>query len=112
MMITPASAALPSPRVAGSDASSSSTSSASSGTSGTSTDPLAQEQTFLQLLVAQVQNQDPMDPTADPTQYVTQLAQFSSLEQLTQMRADLDTMVSTTQAAPSAAAATSTQENH
>ena len=53
-----------------------------------SSDPLAQEQTFLQLLVAQVQNQDPMDPTADPTEYVTQLAQFSSLEQLTEIHSD------------------------
>jgi flagellar basal-body rod modification protein FlgD len=94
--------------VAGSDPSSSST---TSGTSGTSTDPLAQEQTFLQLLVAQVQNQDPMDPTADPTEYVTQLAQFSSLEQLTGMHSDLDTLVSATQT-PSAAAAPSTQENN
>ena len=105
MMITPASAAIPSPRVAGSDGSTASTSSISSA------DPLAQEQTFLKLLVAQVQNQDPMDPNADPTQYVTQLAQFSSLEQLTQMRADLDTMVSATPA-PTAAAVTSTQENN
>ena len=102
MMITPANAATPSPRVAGSDAPTSSISSA---------DPLAQEQTFLKLLVAQVQNQDPMNPSADPTQYVTQLAQFSSLEQLTQMRVDLDTMVSTSQP-PNAAAATSKQENN
>jgi flagellar basal-body rod modification protein FlgD len=105
MMITPASTAIPSPRATASDGSS------SSGTTGTSTDPLAQEQTFLKLLVAQVQNQDPMDPTADPTQYVTQLAQFSSLEQLTQMRSDLDTMASTSQA-PTGAAATSSQENN
>ncbi len=108
MMITPASVGIPSPRTAASNGSSSSSSSASSGTSA---DPLAQEQTFLKLLVAQVQNQDPMDPTADPTQYVTQLAQFSSLEQLSQMRADLDTIVATTQA-PSTSAATSTQENN
>jgi len=51
-----------------------------------------------------------MDPTADPTEYVTQLAQFSSLEQLTGMHSDLDTLVSATQA-PTGAAATSTQEN-
>jgi len=107
MMITPASIATPSPRAAATDGSS-----PSSGTStGTSTDPLAQEQTFLQLLVAQVQNQDPMDPTADPTEYVTQLAQFSSLEQLTGMHADLDSLVSGGKA-PASAAATSTQENN
>ncbi len=36
---------------------------------------------FLQLLVAQLQNQDPMNPV-DNQQFVTQLATFSSLEQL------------------------------
>lgn len=36
---------------------------------------------FLKLLVTQLQNQDPMNP-ADSTEFVTQLAQFSSLEQL------------------------------
>src|SRR5208337_2798444 len=46
-----------------------------------STDSLATESTFLKLLVAQIQNQDPTQP-ADSMQYVTQLAQFSSLEQL------------------------------
>src|SRR5579862_7005239 len=42
---------------------------------------LTNETTFLQLLMAQVQNQDPMNPT-DSTQFVGQLVQFSSLEQL------------------------------
>ena len=45
------------------------------------TTAMASEQTFLQLLVAQIKNQDPMSPT-DSMQFVTQLAQFSSLEQL------------------------------
>lgn len=36
---------------------------------------------FLKLLVAQMQNQDPLNPQ-DPTQYVTQLAQFNTLEQM------------------------------
>ncbi len=36
---------------------------------------------FLQLLVTQMQNQDPMNPSTD-TEYVAQLAQFSQLEQL------------------------------
>ena len=39
---------------------------------------------FLQLLIAQMQNQDPTQPV-DPTQFVTQLAQFSELSQVTQI---------------------------
>ncbi|MFV3126450.1 flagellar hook assembly protein FlgD [Niveispirillum sp. KHB5.9] len=37
-------------------------------------------QSFLRLLTAQLTNQDPLQPV-DPTQWVTQLAQFSSVEQ-------------------------------
>jgi flagellar basal-body rod modification protein FlgD len=58
-------------------------------TSSPTIDPLASEQTFLQLLVAQLQNQDPTQPQ-DGTQFVAQLAQFSSLEQQVEMRTDLD----------------------
>jgi flagellar basal-body rod modification protein FlgD len=36
---------------------------------------------FLQLMIAQLQNQDPLNP-ADGQQFLTQLATFSSLEQL------------------------------
>ncbi len=36
---------------------------------------------FMQMLIAQLQNQDPLNPM-DGTQFVAQLAQFSSLEQL------------------------------
>ncbi len=47
----------------------------------------AQEQKseFLQLLVAQLKGQDPLNPM-DGTQFVTQLAQFSSLEELINIR--------------------------
>lgn len=54
---------------------------------------------FLQLLVAQLQNQDPLNPT-DSTTFVTQLAQFQNLEQsvntgqdVTAIRSDLDQLV-------------------
>ena len=43
------------------------------------------------LLVAQLQNQDPLQPS-DGMQFVTQLAQFSSLEQNLAMRTDLDSI--------------------
>jgi flagellar basal-body rod modification protein FlgD len=48
----------------------------------------AQLNQFLQLLTAQLQNQDPMQPT-DPTQFVAQLAQFSTVEQLVQSNTSL-----------------------
>jgi flagellar basal-body rod modification protein FlgD len=53
-----------------------------------STDKLANEQVFLQLFVSQLKNQDPLNP-ADGTQFVTQLAQFSQLEQSINMSSDL-----------------------
>jgi len=46
---------------------------------------------FLQLLTTQLQNQDPTQPT-DPTQFVSQLAQFSSVEQLVQGNTTLNTI--------------------
>ena len=44
---------------------------------------------FLQLLVAQLQNQDPLNPS-DPTEFTAQLAQFSQLEQMTNMTESLE----------------------
>lgn len=41
----------------------------------------ASKDLFLKLLVAQMQNQDPFNPQ-DPTQYVTQLSQFTTMEQI------------------------------
>ena len=63
-------------------------------------DPMASEQTFLQLLVAQLQNQDPLQPQ-DSTQFVAQLAQFSQLEQEVEMRTDLDSIKTILTAPPS-----------
>ena len=53
-----------------------------------STDALGNETTFLQLLVAQIQNQDPTSPM-DSSTFLTQLAEFSSLEQLIGIRQDV-----------------------
>ncbi len=44
-------------------------------------DPLANESTFLTLLVSQLQNQDPLNPT-DSNTFVSQLTSYSQLEQL------------------------------
>jgi flagellar basal-body rod modification protein FlgD len=43
---------------------------------------------FLKLLVAQLSAQDPMNPMQD-TQFIAQMAQFSSLQQTQGMRTDL-----------------------
>ncbi len=48
---------------------------------------------FLTLLVAQLQNQDPLNP-ADSTEFTAQLAQFSQLEQLTNMSEKLESFSS------------------
>lgn len=47
------------------------------------------EQMFLTLLVSQLKNQDPLNPT-DSTQFVSQLAQFSQLEQVIGIRQDIE----------------------
>jgi flagellar basal-body rod modification protein FlgD len=54
-----------------------------------STSNLGNQQTFLALLVAQLKYQDPLQPQ-DGTAFVTQLAQFSDLEQQIGTHADLD----------------------
>jgi flagellar basal-body rod modification protein FlgD len=51
---------------------------------------------FLTLLVAQLQNQDPLNPS-DPTEFTAQLAQFSSLEQLFTVNESLTGLTSATQ---------------
>lgn len=51
---------------------------------------------FLKLLVTQLQNQDPLDPKGNE-EYVAQLAQFSSLEQMQNMNATLQSNGTLTQ---------------
>jgi len=62
---------------------------------GSNIDGLANENTFLQLLVSQIKNQDPLNP-ADSIQFLSQLAQFSQLEQLIGIRQDLKASASAT----------------
>jgi flagellar basal-body rod modification protein FlgD len=66
---------------------------ASSGTSTTKkTDVSMGKEDFLKLLVAQLQHQDPLTPD-NPTEFTAQLAQFSSLEQLTTLNASMDKLI-------------------
>jgi len=61
----------------------------SSSTGSSATDQAQKQQSeFLSLLVTQLKEQNPLDPT-DGTQFVTQLAQFSSLNELVNIRATL-----------------------
>jgi flagellar basal-body rod modification protein FlgD len=46
---------------------------------------------FLTLLVSELKNQDPTQPT-DPNQYITQLAQVNSLEQLVSINQGIGTL--------------------
>ena len=50
---------------------------------------------FMKLLVEQLKHQDPMQPQ-DGTQFVTQLAQFNSLNQLIGIKGALDQLIAQT----------------
>jgi len=76
---------------------------ATTGTSSTSSSSVAglpgsltSESTFLNLLVAQIQNQDPLNPT-DSIQFVGQLVQFSQLEQLLSINQGVTTLAADSQ---------------
>ncbi|MBM7598591.1 flagellar basal-body rod modification protein FlgD [Virgibacillus halotolerans] len=47
---------------------------------------------FLKILMTQLQNQDPLDPM-DDREFVSQMATFSSLEQMMNMANSIDTLV-------------------
>lgn len=47
------------------------------------------KETFLTLLVAQIKNQNPLNP-ADGVQFLSQLAQFSQLEETMSIRTELE----------------------
>ncbi len=74
---------------------------ANSSTSQTSSSSTATSNTlnyneFLQLLVAQLQNQDPTNPS-DPTAFVSQLASFSAVEQQVNTNSKLDALLTQTE---------------
>jgi flagellar basal-body rod modification protein FlgD len=85
-------------------------SSSSSASAQSAIDALGNPDTFLTLLVAQLQYQDPESP-ADGTAFVTQLATFSGVEEQSAMRTDLDSINGVAQqysASLTAAASTAT----
>ncbi len=51
-------------------------------------DPTATKQMFLQLLVAQLKNQNPLNP-ADGTEFLAQLSQLTGVEQMVSMNQEL-----------------------
>lgn len=64
---------------------------ASSTTSTRNTSTELGKDDFLNLLVTQLRYQDPLNPT-DNTEYISQLAQFSSLEQMNNMNSGISSM--------------------
>lgn len=74
-------------------------SSGASSSSSSSLNSLTSEQTFLQLLIAQIKNQDPLNPT-DSIQFVGQLVQYSELEQLMGINQGVQTLAGTTTTTP------------
>jgi flagellar basal-body rod modification protein FlgD len=77
-------------------------SSASTGGAASSNKELASKDMFMQLLVAQLKYQNPMNP-ADGTQFVSQLANFSELEQLISINQGIQTLTTTLTPAASSA---------
>jgi flagellar basal-body rod modification protein FlgD len=75
------------------------------------TNPLANEETFLKLLVSQLQNQDPMNPT-DSNQFVSQLTSYSQLEQLIGMHTDTSNLAKDITGTGSLTSSTSTSNSN
>jgi flagellar basal-body rod modification protein FlgD len=67
------------------------TNNSSSSAASSPTAPVT-ESMFLQLLVAQLKNQDPSNPS-DSTQFVTQLAQFQTMEQSMNQGQDISSIL-------------------
>ena len=74
------------------DATSKVTSSTSASTSSSTQKATLNYDNFLQLLIAQMKNQDPTDPM-DASEQMSQLASFSQVEQTIQTNSKLDTLL-------------------
>jgi len=72
------------------------TSAQATSSAASSTDNTLNYNNFLQLLVAQLQNQDPTNPS-DPTAFVSQLASFSAVEQQVNTNSKLDALLTQTE---------------
>jgi flagellar basal-body rod modification protein FlgD len=95
------------PSVPSTTSAASQASAAQSAASSAGSTPDVTEGMFLQLLVAQLKNQDPTAPT-DPTQFVGELAQFSELEQDISINGNVQTIATdVSQLANSAATSSS-----
>lgn len=76
------------PTISSNQATSGTTGQGSSGSTTSAGSTPVDKNMFLQLLVAQLRNQDPMNPS-DGTQFVAQLAQFQQMEQSVNMGQDI-----------------------
>ena len=72
---------------------STSKSSSSTGSTTTTSSNSVDYNTFLQLLIAEMKNQDPTNPM-DTSQYMSQFAQLSTVEQAMQTNSKLDALLS------------------
>src|SRR5215510_13293883 len=70
-----------------------STSSSATGSAGAASTGTVDYNTFLQLLIAEMKNQDPTNPM-DTSQYMSQFAQLSTVEQAMQTNSKLDALLS------------------
>jgi flagellar basal-body rod modification protein FlgD len=91
--------ALAKPRAAATTGTGAATTGTSSAASPSSTTISAND--FLTLLVAEMKNQDPTQPT-DPNQYITQMVDVNSLQQLIGINQGVGTLDTATGATPSA----------
>jgi flagellar basal-body rod modification protein FlgD len=97
--------ALSSRRAAQATPKDSTASTSSSGSAAASTSDITSSD-FLTLLVSELQNQDPTQPT-DPNEYITQLAQVNSLQQLISINQGIGTLDSAIPASGSSASGSS-----